>query len=410
MEHNLPAVGRLGVLVRIAEEVVASARAAWAPDTTPTKPRKPNTAHAVLREPNAGGESEGDLDVIVIGAGVAGLSAARDLVDAGKNVTIVEARDRIGGRMWTQTGALSAPVELGAQFIHGRSASTWELVRQQGLQIHTHGNTFSRTRVGGPWKKKNRKFPYNFQVVGGYNQILAPLAYNLSIDLNTVVRRVEYSPGRVIVHAEQEGRPVTYHARASVVTLPVAVLNADAVEFSPTLPTEKSEAFKAVPHVAISKLAMEFDRPVFPDDADHVIEAGQDMWLMNGAMGNPQYSGRIVIAGAEEGEAERLLALPAEQRHREYLEVFRGIARDRNLTPIKVIEHVWADDPFARAAFTDSWNVSGVRKIYQPVDETLFWAGVITDQIDFSHDSGKQAATQLLSRLEQAPRHTQSPS
>jgi len=408
MKHNLSRVGRLGLLVAVAEEAVASARATWAPDTMPTEPRKPDTGDA---EPNAAREPEGDLDVIVIGAGVAGLSAARDLVDAGKNVTVVEARDRIGGRMWTQTGALSAPVELGAQFIHGRNASTWDLVRRQGLKIHTHGNTFSRTRVGGPWKKKNRKFPYNFQVIGGYNQILAPLAHNLSIDLNTVVHRVEHSPGHVIVHAEQEGRAVTYQARAAVVALPVAVLNADAVDFSPALPNEKSEAFKAVPHVAISKLVMEFDRRVFPDDADHVIEAGHDLWLMNGAMGNPRYSGRIVIAGAEGAEAERLLAMPAEQRHREYLEVLRGIAGDRSLTPIKVIEHVWADDPFARAAFTDSWNVSGVRKIYSPVDDTLFWAGIVTDQIDFSHDSGKQAATELLSRLEQAaPRQSQSQS
>jgi monoamine oxidase len=148
---------------------------------------------------------------------------------------------------------------------------------------------------------------------------------------------------------------------------------------------------------------------VFPDDADHVIEAGQDLWLMNGAMGHPRYSGRIIMAGAEEDEAERLLAMPAEQRHLEYLEVIRGIAGDRSLTPIKVIEHVWAEDPFARAAFTDSWKVTGVRQIYQPVDDTLFWAGIVTDQIDFSHDSGRQAATQLLSRLGPAtPRQTQS--
>ena len=409
MKHKLPRVGRLGLLVAVAEEAVASVRAAWAGDTAPTEPLRPNTPHAEQWKPNTAAELEGHLDVIVIGAGVAGLSAARDLTDAGKNVTVIEARDRIGGRMWTQTGTLSAPVELGAQFIHGRNASTWELVRRQGLQTHTHGNTFSRTRVGGPWKRKNLKFPNNFQVIGGYNQILAPLAHNLSIQLNTVAQRVEHSPGHVVVHAEQEGRRVTYQARAAVVALPVAVLNADAVEFSPALPDEKVEAFGAVPHVAISKALMEFDRPVFPDDADHVIEAGQQMWLMNAAMGNPHYSGRIILAGAEEDEAERLLAMPAEQRHLEYLEVIRGIAGDCSLTPIKVVEHEWAKDPFARAAFTDSWNVTGVRKIYQPVDDTLFWAGIVTDQIDFSHDSGKQAATQLLSRLGQAtPRQTMS--
>jgi monoamine oxidase len=389
MENTIPPVGRRGLLARVAAETVASARFALAPtaSTGPRmQPRKPNTAAA----------PDGALDVVVIGAGVAGLSAARDLVDAGMNVTVLEARDRIGGRMWTQTGTLSAPVELGAQFIHGRNASTWALVRRLGLRTHTHRTTFSRTRVGGPWQKKNLTFPSNFQVVGGYNQILAPLSDGLSIQLGTVVRRVEHTTGRVVVHAEREGRQVTYEARAAVVALPVAVLNAGAVEFSPALPAEKVEAFNAVPHVAISKLTMEFDRPVFPDDADHVVEAGHELWLMNGAMGNPRYSGRIILAGAEGDEAERLLAMPAEQRHREYLEVIRGIAGDRDLTPVNVVEHVWAEDPFARAAFSDSWNVRGVRKIYQPVGNTLFWAGVVTDQIDFSHDSGRQAAAEFL--------------
>jgi len=392
MEHSLPRVGRLGLVAVVAAEAVASARAALAP----AEPQ--NTPLAGSWKPNLAGGLDRDLDVIVIGAGVAGLSAARDLMDAGRNVIVLEARDRIGGRLWTQPGALSAPVELGAQFIHGRNASTWELVRRQGLRTHTHSNTFSRTRVGGPWKRKNRKFPYNFQVVGGYQKILAPLAHNLSIQLNTVVHRVEHSRGHVIVHAEYEGHQVTYDADAAVLALPVAVLNADTVEFSPALPKEKVEAFSAVPQVAISKLIMEFDRPVFPDDADHVIEAGQKLWLMNGAMGNPRYSGRIIVAGAEGAEAERMLTLPAEQRHREYLEVIRGIAGDRSLTPTNVAEHLWAEDPFARAAFSDSWNVRGVRKIYQPVYDTLFWAGVVTDQVDFSHDSGRQAAAQLLSR------------
>ncbi|MFE6158755.1 FAD-dependent oxidoreductase [Streptomyces sp. NPDC056486] len=407
MEHKIPRVGPLGLLAGVAGEVAATSRAVWSADTERTEPTRPVAAPTEPAQPNTGAgtgaEPGGELDVVVIGAGVAGLSAARVLADAGKNVIVVEARSRIGGRLWTQPDAMSVPIELGAQFIHGRNASTWELVRQLGLQTYTHGHTLSRTRVGGPWKKKNLRFPSNFQVVGGYEQILTPLADQLSVQLDTVVHRVEHSPGHAVVHAEQQGGPVTYRARAVVVALPVAVLNADAVEFSPALPQEKTAAFRAVPHVAISKVIMEFDRPVFPDDADHVVEAGSQLWLMNAAMGNPEHSGRIIFAGAEEEEAERLLAMPAERRHKEYLEVIRGIAGDPGLTPVKVMEHEWAKDPFARAAFTHSWKVTGVRKIYQPVGDTLFWAGIVTDQVDFSHDSGTQAAARLLSRLGWVP-------
>jgi polyamine oxidase len=65
-----------------------------------------------------GGGDAGGEDVVVIGAGVAGLAAARRLADNGVNVTVLEARDRIGGRMWTDT-SLGVPVDLGAAWIHG---------------------------------------------------------------------------------------------------------------------------------------------------------------------------------------------------------------------------------------------------------------------------------------------------
>jgi monoamine oxidase len=59
-----------------------------------------------------------EADVLVLGAGIAGLAAARTLVDKGLRVIVVEARDRIGGRLWTDS-SLSLPLDLGASWIHG---------------------------------------------------------------------------------------------------------------------------------------------------------------------------------------------------------------------------------------------------------------------------------------------------
>ena len=58
-------------------------------------------------------------DVIVVGAGVAGLAAARSLVDQGLKVIVVEARDRIGGRVWTSRDWPNLALDLGASWIHG---------------------------------------------------------------------------------------------------------------------------------------------------------------------------------------------------------------------------------------------------------------------------------------------------
>jgi monoamine oxidase len=74
------------------------------------------------------------MKVLVLGAGVAGLAAARALSDAGQHVSVLEAKDRLGGRTYTNRDFASVPVEFGAEFIHGEHAPTWELVRALGLK------------------------------------------------------------------------------------------------------------------------------------------------------------------------------------------------------------------------------------------------------------------------------------
>ena len=78
-----------------------------------------------------------DTDVIVIGAGAAGLSAARELSQHGFRATILEARDRLGGRILTvRDSPFGAPVELGAEFVHGEPAETFEIVCAAGLNLN----------------------------------------------------------------------------------------------------------------------------------------------------------------------------------------------------------------------------------------------------------------------------------
>jgi monoamine oxidase len=75
-------------------------------------------------------------DVLVIGAGVAGLAAAERLSRAGARVAILEGRSRIGGRVFTRhLRGWPLPVELGAEFVHGESPELFELAREAGLLI-----------------------------------------------------------------------------------------------------------------------------------------------------------------------------------------------------------------------------------------------------------------------------------
>src|SRR5580698_6847367 len=75
-------------------------------------------------------------NIVIIGAGAAGLIAARELGRAGKKVTILEARDRCGGRIYPlPSAAFGYPAEGGAEFVHGEAPVTHGLLREAGLSL-----------------------------------------------------------------------------------------------------------------------------------------------------------------------------------------------------------------------------------------------------------------------------------
>jgi monoamine oxidase len=79
-------------------------------------------------------------DVLIIGAGAAGLAAARDLGVAGRKVVVLEARDRVGGRIFTyKHPSEPSPIELGAEFVHGKSPELWRIAQRAHLDLYEVG-------------------------------------------------------------------------------------------------------------------------------------------------------------------------------------------------------------------------------------------------------------------------------
>ena len=76
-------------------------------------------------------------DCIIIGAGMSGLACARELFNEGRDIVLLEARDRIGGRTFTKKDPTSnLAIELGAEFIHGAPPSVLERARNMGLAFY----------------------------------------------------------------------------------------------------------------------------------------------------------------------------------------------------------------------------------------------------------------------------------
>ncbi|MFZ0324571.1 MAG: FAD-dependent oxidoreductase, partial [Actinomycetes bacterium] len=100
-----------------------------------------------------------DADVIVVGAGLAGLRAARDLAEQGRRVLVLESRDRVGGRGWTSTfPGTDVPVEMGGAWFTPRQPLAAAEIERYGIGVrtfepvtHTRWLTDGQLRMDAPF-------------------------------------------------------------------------------------------------------------------------------------------------------------------------------------------------------------------------------------------------------------------
>ncbi len=77
-----------------------------------------------------------DVDVVVVGAGIAGLSAAREVARAGRSIAVLEARDRVGGRTTGYTLRSGFTVEMGGQWVGRTQTALLALIEELGLETY----------------------------------------------------------------------------------------------------------------------------------------------------------------------------------------------------------------------------------------------------------------------------------
>ena len=98
--------------------------------------------------------NDAGADVLILGAGAAGLAAAHELAARGVGALVLEPRDRVGGRIHMVCDPASGvPIERGAEFVHGRPEATWRFIRD------AKRGAYSYVRVGGDSARKQLARP-----------------------------------------------------------------------------------------------------------------------------------------------------------------------------------------------------------------------------------------------------------
>ena len=289
-----------------------------------TSSSAPATTHGALESGRRAAAELANIPgtVLVIGAGFAGLAAARALVDAGRDVIVLEARDRTGGRAHTVPFG-GAVADLGPSWIHGVTDNPMvQLATEAGVETiaFDHDNEIGgsakamaffdeltdraldagnaearplsellpdRLTVAQQWvlsvevSGEYGEDPSELAIAAldegkairggdtlldkGYGAITDHLADGLDIRLEWVVSEIEYGNGGVTVYSA-EGAELW--ADLAVVTLPVGVLRAESVAFTPPLPSEKVDALTGLGSGLLDKLWLAFDDVFWDAEAD----------------------------------------------------------------------------------------------------------------------------------------------
>lgn len=382
------------------------------------------------------------IDVAVIGAGSAGLSAARRLARAGVAVVVLEARDRIGGRAFTATHE-GMPVDLGCGWLHSADVNVLEKIgrevgftidetpppwRQQAFNLgltpaeqaefaeafNAFDERLAKAAKGGddraastlfvPGERWNERMDaisgalngakfaevstldydayedtgVNYRVVEGYGSLIVALGEDVPVVLNCPVERIDRSGARLTIETARG----VIEARSVILTLPTSVLASEAVRFDPPLP-DLIEAAAGAPLGLASKLHLAVDgAEEFPEDSQ--LWGRTDTAQTGGYHLRP--FGRPLIEGYFGGDLAWGLEAEGEAAFFDFAESelsnLLGSSFRKRIRPLST--SMWGAEPWSMGAYSHVLPGLGDRetgaraRLARPIEDRIFIAGEAT--------------------------------
>jgi monoamine oxidase len=389
----------------------------------------------------------------VVGAGLAGLTAAWELQRAGAEVAVLEARDRVGGRVWSRRLDNGALVEMGAEFVLPGNTAVRELAASFGLDLWDKGMSYGRREPRGARTDADelqaaaatveaalegvapdlpaRRFLEALDIPAGARAALVARVEISSANSADVVAardlaglaHVDDDPAPSVAGGNQGlalalaaalgpavhlGAPVEriawgddgvrlsagggeLEAEACVVAVPAGVL--DLIAFEPPLPADLDGALGAVRYGQAAKLFVPLARAAPPSAVMSVPERYW-CWTATGAGGQVQ-----PVVSCFAGSADALTALEVEQGPERWLESLARLRPELDLDPAGAVLSTWADDPWARGAYSTSAPVALAETFGGPLGPLAFagehLGGEFAALMEGAVRSGRRAAAAL---------------
>ena len=397
-----------------------------------------------------------DPDVVIVGAGVAGLAAARTLMAANRSVVVVEARERIGGRAFTDSTTLGFPFDLGAQWIEaGRTNPAMAILRDMNAKpvpdrseqaIYLGGTEASRedyarfekiaveasrklvealkkqpdVAVGRALVAQDPLERLAYAMVGPLESgvELGELSardfqrqpetdpqYSVSEGLGALIARwgakVPVRPGTRVVRIDSTGSQIQIittngqlGAKAVIVTVPTGVLANGPFGFAPQLSVARRDAIAQLPMALCNKIALQFSAKAIDAPAGRSVTGMTRKEQPFDAVVRP-YSrdAAIVFVGGNQ----------ARQLEEEGTGAALGFAmsamaeiygdRLRGLLARSLVTR-WGKDPFARGSWSIATPGNADKRLVlaQPHHERVFFAGEATDPVWATRVGGAYAS------------------
>ena len=400
-------------------------------------------------------DDQAKYTVAIIGAGIAGLAAARSLVDLGHTVFLLEGRDRIGGRIYTDRTTISgSTLDLGASWIHGITGNPISTLAQQaglttvktdynsttvrnssgsivnvdsidksfaafnsfrkaklanlsdstGLQSIVNDYVASAGLTGEAlvqffWKI-NTEIEHEFaadastlsgknydegedpypggDVVfpNGFDQIFSQLTSGLDVRLSQIVKLIEASAGGVTVTTDQGA----FNADYAICTVPLGILKADTIKFTPALPEPISAAISKLGMGILNKTYISFPT-AFWDKTDIIgyIDSGTKGHWAEHLNFDKVAKKKVLLcfnAGAKGASVENLTDTEIQSEVTKVLASMYGSAAVP--TPTGIVNTRWAKDNFAKGSYSylAAGSTAADRKAFAtPVGERIYFAG-----------------------------------